>query len=161
MQLPDLTSAPQTGCGTEPASLAQSGSISVWKLLRDGALCPGDSNMGMSPRSHTGSPLAQPRVLNGIQTQTAVPLGAPSFETCCPAALCPHCTLTQEADPREAVVTQEAGRGTLVCSPPKLSSRAKRKSEERKWNAHQPSNRGGFLSLRLLTKSPQLTSHLW
>ena len=120
----------------------------------DGALCPGDSNVGMSPRSHTGSPLAQPRVLNGIQTQTAVALGAPSFETCCPAAPCPHCTLTQEADPGEAVVTQEAGRGTLVCSPPKLSSRAKRKSEEREWNAHQPLNRGGFLSLRLLTKAP-------
>ena len=51
--------------------------------------------------------------------------------------------------------------GTRVCSPPKLASRAKRKSEERKWNAHQPSNRGGFLSLRLLTKSPQLTSHSW
>lgn len=46
----------------------------VETLLRDGALCPGDSNMGMSPRSHTGSPLAQPRVLNGIQTQTAVAL---------------------------------------------------------------------------------------
>ena len=47
--------------------------------------------------------------------------------------------------------------GGLWGAHPKVSSRAKRKRREEK-NAHQPSNRGGFLNLRLLTKSPQLTS---
>ena len=112
--------------------------------------------MGMGPRSHTQSPPHQPRVLHGVQTRTAVACEAllRDLLSCSPV---PHRTLPLEADPGEVVVTQEGGRGTLVCSPPRCHQ-GQRESEERKWNTHQPLNRGGFLNLRLLTKSPQLTS---
>ena len=149
------------GCGRASFSGSVRKCFCVETLLRDGALCPGDRNMGMSPRSHTRSPLAQPSVLNGIQTQDCCCPVSPFLRdllSCSPVPpLHPH----SRSRPGRGGGDTVGWGGARVCSPPKLASRAKRKSEERKWNAHQPSNRGGFLSLRLLTKSPQLTSHSW
>lgn len=119
LQLPDLTSAPPTGTELSvPQSqllrLSQEVFLRGNSTLRDGALCPGDSNMGMGPRSHTRSPPHQPRVLHGVHTGTAVACEALLRDLSCSPV--PPRSLPLEADPGEAV-RQEGGGGTLGCSP--------------------------------------------
>lgn len=125
--------------------------------LRDGALCPRDSNMGTSPDTHTGSLPNRLRVLNSIQTQTAIT----------PEPLPSRPTAPQPCAPTASSFKKQKGSGdtgrwegwTLVCSHAKLSSRAKRKNKKRRENTQQPRKRRSFLKSRVLTENPQLTSH--